>query len=129
MAPWSVFHTGPKHNDHFIAEPLRGTAYWGAYMTDLIRQVESKSGLVTNNSADIETLLMQIAAVNDGKPVHLIPFGGKTYESLLVHEKRLADSGLVARVTRVPRYSGSNGRIHKGKPGVYRDLVHQALAL
>jgi hypothetical protein len=129
VAPWSVFHTGPKHNDDFIAEALRGTPYWGAYMTDLFRQVESKSSLVTNNSADIETLLVHIAALNDGQPVHLIPFGGKTHESLLAHEKRLTDSGLVSRMTRIPHYSGSNGRVHKGKPEVYRDLVHQALAM
>jgi hypothetical protein len=129
VAPWSVFHTGPKHNDHFIAEALRGTPYWGAYMTDLFRQIESKSSLVTNNSADIESLLAQIATVNDGQPVHLIPFGGKTYESLCANETRLTDSGLVSRVTRIPHYSGSNGRVHKGKPEVYRALVHQELAI
>ncbi len=123
-----MFHTGPKHNDHFIAEALRGTPYWGAYMTDLFRQVESKSSLVTNNRADIETLLVQIEVVNEGRPVHLIPFGSKAYRSLLVHEKRLADSGLVSGVTSIPHYSGSNGRIHKGKPEVYRELVRHALA-
>jgi hypothetical protein len=69
---------------------------------------------VRNNAADIETLLTQIAAVNDGQPVHLIPFGGKAHESLCAHQKRIADSGLVAGVTRIPLYSGSNGRIHKG---------------
>jgi hypothetical protein len=62
VAPWSMFHTGPKHNDHFIAEAVRDTAYWGSYMTDLFRQVESNSQLVTNNSADIESLLVQIAS-------------------------------------------------------------------
>ncbi len=29
MAPWSNFHTGPKHNDHLVAEALRETPYWG----------------------------------------------------------------------------------------------------
>jgi hypothetical protein len=128
MAPWAVFHTGPKHNDHFIAEALRGTQYWGAYMTDLFRQVESKSSLVVNESADIETLLGQLAIVNGGQPVHLIPFGGKAHKSLCAHEKRLAQSGLVSWVTQVPHYSGSNGRVHKGKREVYRELVHQALS-
>ena len=66
---------------------------------------------------------MQIAAVNDGQPVHLIPVGGKAYESLLAHEKRLADSELVGRVTRIPHCSGSKSRIYKGKPEVYRDQV------
>ena len=82
-------------------------------MTDLFRQVESRSSLVTNNSGDVETLLTQIAAVNGGQPVHVIPFGGKAHESLCAHKKRLANSGLVAQVTRIPHYSGSNGRIHK----------------
>jgi hypothetical protein len=128
-APWAVFHTGPKHNDHFIAEALRGTPYWGSYMTDLFRQVESRSSLVRNNAADIETLLRQIAVVNEGKPVHLITFGGKAHESLLAHERRLADSGLVAETTKIPHYSGSNGRVHKGNVDVYRTLVHQALGM
>lgn len=128
VAPWAMFHTGPRHNDHFIAEALRCTPYWGAYMTDLFRQVESKSSLVRTNSGDIETLLTQIAALNGGQPVHLIPFGGKANEALCAHRKRLANSGLVTRVTRIPHYSGSNGRIHRNDIDVYRTLVHQALA-
>lgn len=129
MAPWSVFHTGPKHNDHFIAEAVRGTPYWGAYMTDLFRQVESRSSLVMNNAADLETLLAQIAVVNARRPVRLIPFGGKAHEALCAHEKRLAHSGLVAEITRIPHYSGSNGRVHRGDIDVYRALVHQALQI
>jgi hypothetical protein len=129
MKPWAVFHTGPKHNDHFIAEALRDTPYWGAYMTDLFRQVESRSSLVRNNATDLETLLTQIAVVNDTRPVHLIPFGGKAHESLRAHQGRLADSGLVAGITRVPHYSGSNGQVHKGDIDVYRALVHQALGM
>lgn len=129
VAPWSVFHTGSKHNDHFIAEALRGTPCWGAYMTDLFRQVESRSSLVRNNAADLETLLTQIAAVNNGQPVHLIPFRGMAYESLRAREKRLADSGLVAGITKIPHYSGSNGRVHKGNIDMYRALVHHELGM
>ena len=130
MAPWSNFHTGPKHNDHLIAEALRETPYWGAYMTDLFSQVESRSSRVANNSADIERLLEQIETVNEGRSVHLIPFGLKTEKALAAHEKRLDDSGLVSRVaTGIPHYSGSNGKIHKNRPAVYRDLVHRELEI
>jgi hypothetical protein len=41
--PWHNFHTGPRHSDHFLAEAFRGTAHWGAYMTDLLTEVNSKS--------------------------------------------------------------------------------------
>lgn len=82
-----------------------------------------------NNAADVETLLAQIAAVNERRPVHLVPFGGKARKSLCAHEKRLADSGLVAWITKIPLYSGSNGRIHEGNIDVYRALVHQALKI
>jgi len=129
VAPWAMFHTGPRHNDHFIAEALRGTPYWGSYMTDLFRQVESRSSLVRNNSGDIETLLAQIAVVNGGQPVHLIPFGVKARKSLCAHKERLASSGLVAQVTEIPHYGGSNGNIHKNDIDVYRALVHQKLAI
>lgn len=57
-------------------------------MTDLFRQVESRSSLVSNNAADIETLLTVIAVANAGRPIHLIPFGGKAPDSLCAREKR-----------------------------------------
>lgn len=41
--PWQNFHKGPQHNDHFLAEAFHDTEHWGAYMMDLLTEVNSKS--------------------------------------------------------------------------------------
>ncbi len=126
-ADYINFHTGPKHNDHLIAEAFRETQYWGSYMTDLYAQIESRSALVKDVPTDIDALLTEIAALNGGEPVHIIAFGARTYQALAKHSKRLASAGLVRDITRIPHYSGSNNGQHKGSPAVYRRLVHAAL--
>lgn len=44
--PWHSFHTGPQHNDHFLAEAFRDTEHWGAYMTDLLTEVNRSRALL-----------------------------------------------------------------------------------
>jgi hypothetical protein len=121
------FHTGPKHNDHLIAEAFRDTPYWGSYMTDLYTQIESRSALVKDQPTDIDAVLSQIATLNDGQPVQIIAFGARTSKALDKHSARLASTGLIRGVAKVPHYSGSNNGQHKGSPAVYRELVRVAL--
>lgn len=52
--PWHNFHTGPRHNDHFLAEAFRHTEHWGAYMTDLLAEVNSKSSMLDLSKRTIE---------------------------------------------------------------------------
>jgi hypothetical protein len=122
-----VFHTGPRHNDHLIAEAFRGTAYWGSYMTDLYTQIESRSAFVRDQPTDIDSVLNQIAILNSGEPVQIITFGGRAFRALEKHSKRLASTGLVRGIARVPHYSGSNNGQHKGDPAIYREVVRQVL--
>lgn len=123
------FHTGPKHNDHLIAEAFRGTEYWGSYMTDLYKEIESKSALVKDVPTDIEDIMSQINTLNEGEPVVVIAFGGRTFDALNKHARRLDASGLVQSIKQIPHYSGSNNGKHKGSPTIYRALVHEALGL
>jgi hypothetical protein len=128
MGDYVNFHTGPKHNDHLIAEAFRGTPYWGSYMTDLYAQIESRSALVKDVPTDIDAVLTQIATLNNGEPVHIIAFGARTFEALGKHSKRLVSAGLVCDISKIPHYSGSNNGQHKGSPGLYRELVREALS-
>jgi hypothetical protein len=121
------FHTGPKHNDHLIAEAFRDTPYWGSYMTDLYAQIESRSALVKDVPTDIDAVLTQIATLSDGEPVRIIAFGARTFEALGKHSKHLASAGLVRDIAKIPHYSASNNGQHKGSPGRYRELVRVAL--
>jgi hypothetical protein len=123
------FHTGPKHNDHLIAEAFRGTDYWGSYMTDLYKVIESKSALVKDEPTDVEDLISQIRTLNEGGPVEVIAFGARTFDALKKHPKTLDSSGLVKGIRQIPHYSGANNGKHKADPTLYRELVHHALGL
>jgi hypothetical protein len=130
--PWHNFHTGPQHNDHFLAEALRGTEHWGGYMTDLLAEVNSKSSTLDLNrqtiQRDVGVLAEQFHTLAVGDPL-VIVIGRKTAQAFEKHESLLADSlGLLkVRWIAVPHYSAANSRVHGNRPGQYRELVLDVL--
>ena len=131
MSGWANFHAGPKHNDHLIAEAFRATPYWGAYMTDLHRQIESNSSLVRPGhdvvAGDVQSLFEQLRLL-EPDPL-LICFGADTFTRLTRHATWLATKlGLEQiRTLRILHYSGVAAGHHKNRPETYRALVHGAL--
>lgn len=119
---WTNLHWPGKHNDHFLATAFYGTWPWGCYMTDLIPGThQSKSAQVNPGDRDVEAFLLEVSLL--GEPDRLfVCLGDKTYQAL--SRSSPADS----RVVKVPHYSASNARVHKGRPGVYRGVCRQALA-
>ncbi|UKA63385.1 hypothetical protein [Arthrobacter sp. FW306-04-A] len=65
--PWQNFHTAGRPNDHLLAEAFRDTPYWGAYMTDLVSEVNSKSATLDLSGEtirrDIAVLVEQLQAL------------------------------------------------------------------
>ena len=131
--PWRNFHTGPKHNDHFLAEAFRDTSHWGAYMTDLLTEVNSKSKTLDFSNAtirrDVEVLVEQVQAVEANDPLFIV-IGKKAADAFKKHEALLATALRLTKVrwVEIPHYSASNGATHRNRPAVYRDLVLKALA-
>ncbi|MBT2546910.1 hypothetical protein [Arthrobacter sp. ISL-65] len=130
--PWQNFHTGPRHNDHFLAEAFRDTVHWGAYMTDLLTEVNSKSNTLDLTretiQRDVAVLAGQFQALGAADPL-IIVIGRKTATAFAKHERYLADTlGLTkVRWVTVPHYSAANSRVHGNSPGMYRRLVMDAL--
>ena len=130
--PWHNFHTGPRHNDHFLAEAFRGTAHWGAYMTDLLTEVNSKSKTLDLSPGtirrDVAVLTEQLHALQAADPLFIV-IGKKTGEAFAKHERDLARALNMARLrsVTVPHYSAANSRVHGNNPATYRRLVANAL--
>jgi hypothetical protein len=130
--PWHNFHTGPLHNDHFLAEAFRDTEHWGAYMTDLLTEVNSKSSTLDLSSQtiqrDVSVLAEQFQALGATDPL-VIVIGRKAAAAFAQHESYLADALGLARVrwATIPHYSAANGRVHGNNPETYRRLVLEAL--
>jgi len=126
--PWQNFHTSPRHNDHFLAEAFRETPHWGAYMTDLLTEVNSKSNTLDLNAAtihrDVAVLVEQFQALSAVDPL-VIVLGRKAGQAFKEHETVLAAAlGLASvRWVEVPHYSAANARVHGNNPGKYRQLV------
>lgn len=130
--PWHNFHTSPRHNDHFLAEAFRDTSHWGAYMTDLLTEVSSKSSTVDLSDEtirrDVRVLVEQLQALGAVDPLFIV-IGTKAARAFKDHEPVLAVSlGLSSvRWVPVPHYSAANGRVHGNIPEKYRQLVLEAL--
>lgn len=130
--PWQNFHTAPRHNDHFLAEAFRDTPHWGAYMTDLLTEVNSKSNTLDLSDKtihrDVAVLVEQLQALGAADPL-VIVIGKKTANAFKKHEPVLAGAlGLTSvRWVPVPHYSAANGALHGNSPDKYRRLVLEAL--
>lgn len=130
--PWQNFHTSPRHNDHFLAEAFRDTPHWGAYMTDLLTEVNSKSNTLDLSAEtiqrDVVELVEQFRALGTIDPL-VIVIGTKTAKAFKKHEPVLAAALGLPRIrwVPVPHYSAANGRVHGNSPDKYRRLVLEAL--
>jgi hypothetical protein len=130
--PWHNFHTGPRHNGHFLAEAFWETVHWGAYMTDLLTQVNSKSNTLDLSKEtiqrDVAVLAEQFQALGADDPL-VIVIGKKTEAAFAKHERSLAEAlGLnEVRWATVPHYSAANSKVHGNNAETYRRLVIDAL--
>lgn len=130
--PWQNFHTGPRHNDHFLAEGFRDTAHWGAYMTDLLTEVNSKSNTLDLSdqsiNRDVKILVDQLQTLGATDPLFIV-IGTMATKAFKKHEPVLAEALGLANVrwVAVPHYSAANGRVHGNRPEKYRQLVLEAL--
>ncbi len=130
--PWHNFHTGPQHNDHFLAEAFRDTEHWGAYMTDLLTEVNSKSSTLDLSrqtiQRDVAVLAEQLQILEATDPL-VIVVGRKTAEAFGKHERFLADALALPKIqwVTIPHYSAANSRVHGNNPETYRQLVMNAL--
>ncbi|MCB5290803.1 hypothetical protein [Arthrobacter sp. SO3] len=92
-SPWQNFHTSPRHNHHFLAEAFRGTPHWGAYMTDLLAEVNSKSNTLDLSDKtihrDVVVLVEQFQALGAADPL-VIVVGKKTAKAFKKYEPVLA---------------------------------------
>jgi hypothetical protein len=91
-------------------------------MTDLVPGTHlSKSVEVNPGDTDVEAFMQEVSLLGEPDPL-FVCLGDKTYKALSLSLP--ADS----RVVKVPHYSASNARVHKGRPEVYREICQQALA-
>ena len=122
----------PAAQRHFLAEAFRDTLHWGAYMTDLLTEVNSKSNTLDLSDKtihrDVVVLVEQLQAVGAADPL-VIVIGTKAAKAFKEHEPVLAAAlGLTSvRWVAVPHYSAANGRVHGNSPDNYRRLVLEAL--
>ncbi|MFX0138004.1 MAG: hypothetical protein ACFFDN_30460 [Candidatus Hodarchaeota archaeon] len=108
IVPFGNFHDKRKgSNDFKIRFAFRGTPYWGAYMTDIIKDFEQKiSGEVNSYLRDnpqvvkqnIETFLQELDDIGADDPT-LIVFGVKAYDIL----KRNLNEKF--KIVKIPHYS------------------------
>jgi hypothetical protein len=129
--PWQNFHT-PRHNDHFLAEAFRDTPHWGAYMTDLLAEVNSKSNTLDLSDKtihrDVVVLVEQLQVLGAADPL-VIVIGTKATKAFKEHAPVLAAALDLSSVrwVAVPHYSAANGQVHGNSPQKYRGLVLEAL--
>jgi len=121
--PWGNFHSGYAYqNDYKLRYALRGTRYWGSYITDLIKSypevdsskvvkyIKTNPDVLLKNIIDFEKEISYLT--NDSV---LVAMGSKTFEYL---SKYLGDK---YRIVRIKHYSY---RISKEK---YRQEVLEIL--
>jgi hypothetical protein len=132
LKAWQNFHTGSKHNDHFLAEAFRDTPHWGGYMTDLLSEFNSDSTSVDVSPvavrSDVAELIDELLTLGVSDPLFIL-LGQKTARAFRDHEGVLAPALGLARLrsVEVPHYSAANGAKHRNQPRVYRAIVHAAL--
>lgn len=138
---WEAFHGAGRSQMHRVAEALRGTRVWGAYMTDLFpRIIESDSAVVDELVKDpavvrqnIEGFLQELADLGATAPV-ICCFGSRTADharTFLTGSSRITERSY--RVVKLDHYSGSNRKLNRAKQlglsteAYYRQLVHETL--
>jgi hypothetical protein len=119
-------HHATVRNASKLRYAFNKTPYWGAYMTDIIKNyVEAKSENVELGSAELvehfRVFRDELAILKAEKPL-IIAFGGKVYTLLKKHLRQEEYSRLV-RVTHYAHY-GSGCATHEG----YRSAVLGQLA-
>lgn len=120
------FHDpSPVANDFKIRFAFRDTEFWGAYMTDALKEfVELESGQVLRYlkknpraiDRHVEMLRTELSDLGTSRPV-ILAFGGATH-ALLRDNLAEEDYSLLVRLTHYSHY------ISKEK---YRDTVHEQI--
>ena len=122
--PWKNFHSGNSRSHSYkLRYALKGTTFWGAYMTDLLKDVEKTDSkqVVSIFKKDKAALEKQIKDFEreishlGGKPV-LVALGNATYDFL----RSLKDK--YPAIDKLPHYSYS--RINKEQ---YREKLLETL--
>ena len=122
--PWKNFHSGNSRSHSYkLRYALKGTTFWGAYMTDLLKDVEKTDSKkeVSRFKKDKAALEKQIKDFEreishlGGKPV-LVALGNATYDFLMPLKDKYP------AIEKLPHYSYS--RINKEQ---YRDKVRETL--
>jgi hypothetical protein len=125
--PFRNFHDpNPRANDFKLRRAFIGTHYWGAYMTDIIKNVEIVTApdlraylkafpaLIQSN---VENFLEELRDLNATKPT-ILAFGGDAYRLITDH----VPVGACGRLVRVMHYS------HQISKEKYRDTVLAQIA-
>ena len=126
--PFRNFHDpSPVANDFKIRFAFSGTGFWGAYMTDAIKEVVQPISRHLLDylkvhpeviSRNMETLRVELADLGYPRPV-ILAFGGAAY-SLLSQNLGPDDYSLLVKIT---HYS------HQISKEKYKEAVHQQIAL
>ncbi len=125
--PFRNFHDPASvANDFKIRYAFRGTSYWGAYMTDVVKKhVEPVSGQLLNHlranpqvvTDHIEALRSELLDLGYPRPV-ILAFGWAAY-SLLEQNLNCDDFSLLVRLTHYSHYISKEN---------YRTKVHEQIA-
>lgn len=113
------FHGKKKSCDYRLAAALYDTEMWGAFMTDLVHDVESDSNQVMTDSDDVKALEIHLDSVGIPKEALLVALGNTSYQVLSKHATR--------KVVKLPHYSGVNGhwRAEKTREIVFDIIKHK----
>ncbi|MGP5254542.1 hypothetical protein [Glutamicibacter ardleyensis] len=99
------FHTSVKSNDHLLGEALRGTPVWGAYMTDLVKDIfDPDATKAIPKSSDFDALLEEVRGLGATNPTFLVL--GKQAHQLI--QQLAAERKYPGKVILLPHYSGAN---------------------
>jgi hypothetical protein len=127
-APFRNFHYGGVCHDYKTRYAFMDTPYWGAYMTDFIKDVPVKdsNALIRYLSANpslvrrnVERLLAEFNDLKCDRPI-ILAFGNAAYDLFVKHFPRPRYSRPIC----LPHYS--DYRLSKE---VFRERVHRALGL
>ena len=107
LPDWSNFHSSYRtHNDYKLRYALKGTPYWGAYMTDIIKRHSNSNGsdvakylkqnpdVVKSNVSSFKEEIKYLETT----PV-LVAMGGKVYDILNTH------LGSIYKIVPIKHYS------------------------
>lgn len=124
--PFQNFHDkSPYANDFKIRFAFENTPYYGAYMTDIIKNLEiasSKDVLVylksnpKTISENIEVFKMELAAIGSYKPL-ILAFGSDAFN--ILHEN--LDISLYSRLIKITHYS------HRISKEVYKEEIRSQI--